>query len=260
MQAHTLIRITVFPIKSLPGIELEEAVVTPGGTLLHDREFGICDDKGAFINGKRTAAVHSINATFDKEIRSVTLSARRSRATTFDLADSTALESWFLAHFDERVHLIRNSKTGFPDDTAARGPTIVGQSSLETVATWFDGMTPGNVRGRFRANLEFGGGAPFWEDILFGKPGEKVSFKVGDVEFRGINPCQRCVVPSRDPFTGETIATFQKTFSENRKKWLPKWVEASQFNHHYRFCVNTQIPISEAGKRLRVGDRLELAA
>lgn len=258
MEPFTLIRIAVFPIKALPGVELEEAVVSPGGTLFHDREFGICDDKGDFINGKRTPAVHSIKATFDKEISKVSLSVGRGPETTFNLTDSTGLESWFSRYFEEKVHLIRNSQTGFPDDSAAWGPTVVGQSSLKTIATWFEGMTLGNLRGRFRANLEFGGGIPFWEDRLFGKPGEKVAFKVGDITFHGINPCQRCVVPSRDPFTGEATPGFQRTFAENRRKSLPKWADPSQFNHYYRICVNTQLLASEAGKRLAVGDFLEL--
>lgn len=76
------------------------------------------------------------------------------------------------------------------------------------------------------------------------------------MRFLAHNPCQRCIVPSRDPDTGEVIQGFQKTFAELRKSQLPEWADVRRFNHFYRFAVNTSIPPTEAGKRLRVGDAL----
>jgi MOSC domain-containing protein len=45
---------------------------------------------------------------------------------------------------------------------------------------------------------------------------------------------------------------------ETRKQMLPEWTDAKRFNHYYRFAVNTSIPVSEAGKKLRVGDWVSL--
>ncbi len=48
----TLARITIFPIKSLDGMELQSAKISEGGCLLHDREFAITDNAGNPIIGK----------------------------------------------------------------------------------------------------------------------------------------------------------------------------------------------------------------
>jgi uncharacterized protein YcbX len=118
-------------------------------------------------------------------------------------------------------------------------------------------LTLENARRRFRSNLELGSLEPFWEDRLFGAPNELLPFRIGDASFLGHNPGQRCVVPSRDPESGiQSWQGFQKIFMALRKKHLPSWANLDRFNHFYRFAVNTSIPSSEAGKILRVGDRV----
>jgi len=77
---------------------------------------------------------------------------------------------------------------------------------------------------------------------------------MGDVTILGVNPCQRCAVPSRDPSSGSVTPEFQRVFSEKRAAKLPPWATQSRFNHYYRLAVNTRIPVSQAGKLLRVGD------
>jgi uncharacterized protein YcbX len=118
-------------------------------------------------------------------------------------------------------------------------------------------LTLESLRRRFRTNLELTGDAPFCEDRLFGAPGELKPFQIGAVKFFGHNPCQRCVVPTRDPDSGRAVTDFQKKFMELRKKFLPEWANAQRFNHFYRFAVNTSIPPTETGKSLRVGDAVE---
>ena len=74
---------------------------------------------------------------------------------------------------------------------------------------------------------------------LTGLPRRTIS---GAATLAGINPCQRCPVPPRDPDTGEILAGFQKRFSDRRRETLPAWAEASRFDHFYRFTVNTVAP------------------
>jgi len=69
-------------------------------------------------------------------------------------------------------------------------------------------MTTDQTRARFRANLEVDGVPPFWEDQLYGQRGTTVRFSIGDFLFDGVNPCQRCVVPARDPITGQDNQDF----------------------------------------------------
>jgi hypothetical protein len=78
----------------------------------------------------------------------------------------------------------------------------------------------------------------------------------GGVDVQAINPCARCVVPSRDARTGEAIAGFQKRFAELRQRHLPAGTSTGPFNHYYRFTVNTRIAATEAGKVSRLGDAI----
>jgi uncharacterized protein len=119
-------------------------------------------------------------------------------------------------------------------------------------------MDVASARRRFRSNLEIGDVASFWEDHLFGAPGELKPFRIGPVQFLGHNPCQRCVVPTRDPDRSESIPNFQKSFMELRRKHLPAWSNPDRFNHYYRFAINTSVPSSETGKLLRVGDAISI--
>ena len=85
-----------------------------------------------------------------------------------------------------------------------------------------------------------------------------VPFRIGGVTIHGVNPCQRCVVPPRDPETGEAIPDFSPIFRTKREETLPAWAARSRFNHFYRLAVNTRVPESEVGKVLRVGDEVRL--
>jgi len=143
--------------------------------------------------------------------------------------------------------------TGFPDDTVSPGPTIVSQASLEAVARWF-GLKHEQVRRRFRANIEVTGLAAFGEDRWYG-----ATVRVGAVEVTVVNPCARCVVPSRDASTGEEEPGFQRRFAELRKQHLPPWAPERYFDHYYRFAVNTRIAAEYGGKFIRLGDEVAAA-
>jgi uncharacterized protein YcbX len=252
-------RILVHPIKSLDGVEVASARVTPGGSLEHDRAYAILDAEGKFVNGKRHARVHALRSVFSDDLAEVTFeSAGESARRTFALAEPTACEQWLGDFFGFAVTLAANRESGFPDDDSAPGPTVVSEASLEEVTRWFPGMSVSEVRKRFRSNIELSGTEVFGEDRLFGPPGEMKPFHLGEVQVLGSNPCQRCAVPTRDPESGEVTPGFQKQFSEKRAASLPPWANATRFNHFYRFAVNTRIPASETGKWIRTGDPLRL--
>ncbi|GET36539.1 MOSC domain-containing protein [Microseira wollei] len=250
--------ILIYPIKSLDGVGVNRARILAGGALERDREFAILDAQGRFVNGKRNAKVHLLRSFWDETGKTVTLQIEgKQEKRVFDLAENrTELAAWFSDYFGFSVQLARNSLTGFPDDTIASGPTIISTATLEEVASWFPGITVAEMRQRLRANIEISGVPPFWEDRLFADDGEIVQFKIGEVLFEGINPCQRCIVPTRNSRTGESSPNFQKLFSQKREETLPSWVNLSRFNHFYRLSVNTKIPTSEAGKMVQVGDEI----
>ncbi len=254
-----LSKIFVYPIKSLDGVAVTKATVLKSGALQHDREFAIVDQQGKFVNGKRYPKIHAIRSLFDFEAKTVSLQIEaKGQIQTFHLDNDRAnLEAWLSDYFSLSVTLQQNSITGFPDDTKASGPTVISTGSLETVASWFPGCSSHEIGQRLRTNLEIANVPPFWEDRLFTQTGNVVDFQIGDVHFQGINPCQRCIVPTRHPLTGKVYPDFQKIFIQKRQETLPAWVISSQFNHFYRLSVNTCISESEAGKILQVGNAVK---
>lgn len=258
-----LARILIYPIKSLDAVEVTEAQLLPGGALKHDREFALFDEQGRFVNGKHTAKVHNLRSTCNLAARTVTLQIQDSDrpAEIFHLDDDrTALATWFSNYFGYPVTLQQNLHMGFPDDTDASGPTVVSTATLESVASWFPDLEVEDIRQRFRTNLEIAEAPAFWEDLLFGEPDQPVPFQIGTVELLGNNPCQRCVVPTRNQLTGQSYANFQKSFTAQRQATLPDQAALSRFNHFYKLTLNTKVPASETGKTLRVGDAVSVLA
>ena len=49
------------------------------------------------------------------------------------------------------------------------------------------------------------------------RPAPSVPFQIGDVHWLGVNPCQRCVVPTRDSTSGELTAGFQKVVRQRAR-------------------------------------------
>jgi len=252
--------ITVYPIKSLPGHALEKAEVLRSSALKHDRRLALVDDTGAIVNAKRTADIHRIEAEYIDDVQSVRLRRRGDSSwQTFDLAtEQSQLASYCGELLNMRLRLIEDRVAGLPDDSTLPGPTVVARSSLAAVAEWFN-LKIEDVRARFRANLEIDDVEPFWEDRLLSVDDRGLPFRMGDVEFAGVNPCARCVVPTRDPHSGNIRSGFAKEFAERRAATLPSWAVRERFDHFYRLSVNTRLAPSSSGGMIRLGDAIELA-
>ena len=258
-----LARIQLHPIKSLDPIEVREARIGSNGGLEHDRAWALYAQDGKWVNGKRTAAMHLIRASYAPDLSGVTLAVpgdrRKIPTMTFAFpGDTEQAGFWFSEYFEQPVS-VRYSADGFPDDSLASGPTIVSTGSLQAVNQWFPAIPVDQVRLRFRATLEIDGVPAFWEDQLFG-PDENyaVRFKIGEVHFEGSNPCARCPVPPRNPRTGEVNPEFTRKFTEMRRSTIPAWAPEARFDHYYRLSTNTRVASTESGKTLRVGDELTL--
>lgn len=249
--------IDIYPIKSLDGIAIPQATILKSGALKHDREFAIFDQKGQFVNGKRHAQVHLLRSSFDITTRTVCFQVQDTEQKYEFHVDGSGSAAWLTNFFGFPVQLLQNSLIGFPDDTNAPEPTVISTATLEAIATWFPGLNLDQMRIRLRTNLEIGGVPAFWEDQLFTEAEAVVQFQVGDVLFEGVNPCQRCVVPTRNPFTAAAYPNFQKIFVAKHRESLPSWA-ASRFNHFFKLAVNTRVPASEASKTIQVGDSIKI--
>lgn len=248
-----LAKILIYPFKSFDGLYVDEARVLPSGALEHDRQFSLVDAQGKWINGKRTPRMHLLRSVTNIASRQISLEFEGEKRAFHIDRDRAALEEWLSGFFGLTVRIEENAAAGFPDDTAAPGPTIISIGTLDAVATWYDGLTRDDVRRRFRANLEIDGVEPFWEDRLYSEEGSAVRFQIGDVLLEGTNPCQRCVVPTRSPETGERLDGFAALFEERRYETLPYWATRSRFDHFYRLAVNTH-PVPGQTGTIRVGD------
>lgn len=255
----TLARIHIYPVKSLDGVSVDQAVLLPSGALEHDRRYALRDSEGNFINGKSTPALHALRCQFDLAERRLTVRIEgREETHTFDLnADAPAFSAWMSDYLQQDVKFVENDSAGFPDDTDSPGPTLTSNATLAEVAGWFAGLSTDDTRARFRANLEIDGVEPFWEDRLVAAGTGLVRFRVGEAILRGTNPCQRCVVPSRDARSGVVTSRFAKIFAERRQQTLPPWAAADRFDHYYRLSSNTRREGSDCCT-LRVGDEVQI--
>lgn len=258
-----LARITLFPIKSFDGLDRDRATILPSGTLDFDRRWAIFDANDRYINGKNRPEILRIRSSLSPAIDRITIQTPTEPDRSFSLQqDQPALNDWLSTYLNQPVHLRTDLNTGFPDDLASPGPTIVSTATLETIASWFPELTLDEIRRRFRTNLEIDGVPPFWEDQLFAAdPTQAIPFCIGPLHLQGINPCQRCPVPTRDTHTGEKTDRFQQTFIEKRRETLPNWAARSRFNHYYKLTVNTRLAEAIGADdrvEIGVGDRVEM--
>lgn len=271
-----LAKILIYPIKSLDGVEVTTAQILASGALQGDREFAIVKDRsasiatpsGQIVNGKRYPQIHRIRADYDLSNRIVQLGVEGNpQRSAFHLdCDRKALSEWLSDYFQFPVQLLQNTATGYPDDLDSPGPTLVSTATLEAVTSWFTqaatpekpSMTLEELRRRLRTNLEISGVPAFWEDQLFGDSNEQIPFQIGNVTWLGINPCQRCIVPTRNTRTGEPDPHFKAQFIHNRQHSLPNWVNSSRFNHFYRLCINTCLQEKTSVSSLQINDPITL--
>jgi uncharacterized protein YcbX len=255
-----LAKVIIYPIKSLDGVEVTQARVLSSGALECDRELAIVNEQGQFVNGKRYPKIHLLRSKFDISNRTISLQIpNQDLQRVFHLDDERQeLAATLSDFFGFPVKLVQNTDMGFPDDTDSPGPTVISTATLAEVASWYTGVSVEQMRRRIRANIEITDVAAFWEDQLFAELDKLISFEIGDVLFFGVNPCQRCIVPTRNPDSAAAYPNFQKIFIKQRQATLPNWANSSRFNHFYRLGVNTRLPISEAGKILKISEKLTL--
>jgi hypothetical protein len=248
--------ITVYPVKGLDGVRREEARVLPGGTLAGDREFALFDEDGEVINGKRTDRVHDLETSYDPETAELTVETPGGERRRFDLdAERDPAAAWFGEFFGESLTLARDESLGFVD-RREMGPSVISTATLREVASWYDGMTVDGARRRLRANVEVGGVPAFWEDRFVGAGAP--SFVAGGVRFDGVTPCGRCVVPERDPETGEPTPEFRERFLARREETFPAWADRDAFDHLYTLMIIASVPDADRGETVAVGDPVRI--
>ena len=248
--------IRVYPVKGLDGISLDRAEITEGGTLTYDREFALFKDEEV-INARDSEKFHRLSTTFEPESRELHVGTPDNSELSFGLRDEAEQEraqQWFSEYFEMDLTLRRNTDLGYVD-RRRMGPSVISTATLETVASWFEDLSVEGARRRLRANVEISGVEPFWEDRFVGE--DAPAFEAGAVRFEGVTPCARCVVPQRNPDTGEPLERFRNAFIENRRESFPEFADESAFDHFYTLMIISRIPEGDRTETIAVGDTVE---
>ena len=217
-----LTRITVYPLKSGAGIDLDASHIEPCG-LRDDRRWMAVDSDGVCVTAReRPQLVRMLARVTDTGLRlemddrepfTVQYPDAGSRTarvwiwgqacSALDAGDTAA--SWMSDAIDKPVRLVamddRFKRRPDPDCTLPNDevsfadcyPVLaIGRSSLDDLNT----RTPASTSmRRFRPNFVIGGGAPYAEDAWR-------RIRIGSVEFEGVENCARCELPTVDPETG----------------------------------------------------------
>jgi uncharacterized protein len=207
----------IYPVKSMGGVAVDKAKVTDRG-FEHDRRWMLAGENNLFISQRECPELALMNVKIQETGLHVTyLPSSTSilipfKPQTSEFAEviiwddtctgqfvSAEIDNWFRAMLGIRCRLVympddtrritdqrytsKNSITSFSD---AYPFLVIGQASLDDLNSRLDEQVPMN---RFRPNIVFTGGEPFYEDLMH-------TLTIGDVQFHGVKLCARCPIPT----------------------------------------------------------------
>lgn len=251
-----------YPVKSLKGIRLDAARVTPRG-LAHDRRFMVVDPDGTFLTQREFPALATVWTEIgdgqlrlsapDRDEVAVPLEPEEGEPLEVEvwnsvcraIAPSAAADRWLsdalgrpcrLAYMPEATRRESNVRhagpgrlVGFADGYAH---LVVSEASLAALNARLAQPVPMD---RFRPNIVLAGAAAFEED------GWR-DFAAGTARLRMAKPCGRCQVTTTDQATGEVTGP-------EPLATLGAWRPSEEFGA--RFGMNA-VTITEG--EVRVGD------
>ena len=222
----------VYPVKSLGGISVQSAGVEGRG-FHFDRRFMLVDHGGQMITQREenglarvTTAIDGDTLILGGEVRVPLvpdpISGKGLRVTVWSdvvRAQPVDDEGYFSSLLSRSVRLVympterrrrvdgRYATKGHIVSFADGFPfVLVGRGSMDKLADELGAAL--DVR-RFRPNIVVAGMPAYGEDALG-------TFQLGDVAFRRVKPCSRCVIVDLDPDTGQSGGRVLKTLGKTR--------------------------------------------
>jgi uncharacterized protein YcbX len=230
--------IYLYPIKSLGGISVSQALVEEKG-FRYDRRWMLVDKKGDFVTQRQHPQLALLQVALSETQLEVFSKRDPSQRIAFDLdlasnqelqvsvwgdqvlarVVSVEVSRWFSDFLQMELDLVvmpESSQRKMDPRYAVQGESVsfadgmpyvmIGQSSLDELNQRLE--EPVSMD-RFRPNLVFSGGQAFEEDQF-------TRIKVGEVDFQVVKPCARCVLITVNQQTGEkgkeplaTLATYR---------------------------------------------------
>ncbi len=262
----TISEINIYPVKSLRGISVNSAKVTDRG-FQHDRRWMLIDNFGNFMTQREYPQMAFINVEIWEDSLKVyhrernisplyiPLKLKKSKTVSVPIWDDTCdalivgkeFDLWFSKALevectlvyqpDETKRLVDNKyePSNKPVSFADGYPfLIIGQASLDDLNSRLEIKLPMN---RFRPNLVFTGGEANQEDKM-------KKFKIGNITFYGVKPCERCVITTTNQETAERLHEPLKTLATYRK-----------FENKVLFGMNLT---HDGNGIVNVGDKIEI--
>jgi uncharacterized protein YcbX len=238
--------IYLYPIKSLGGISVRQALVEEKG-FRYDRRWMLVDKKGDFVTQRQHPQLALLQVALSETQLEVFSKEDPSQRIAFDLdlvseqelqvsiwgdqvlarVVSAELSLWFSGFLQMELDLVvmpESSNRKMDPRYAVQGESVsfadgmpyvmIGQASLDELNQRLE--VPVSMD-RFRPNLVFSGGQAFEED-------EFTRIKVGEVDFQVVKPCARCVMITVDQEKGtkgkEPLATLATYRSQGSKVYF----------------------------------------
>ncbi len=239
--SHTLSEIWVYPIKSLGGIALQEALPQTRG-LQYDRRWMLVDDTGRFVSQREIPQMALLGMAIKPPFLRVFWKDRSAEKVLIPLEIKPLafpklqveiwddqcpahvlpdeINQWFSDQLGQNLRLVYMPDTTHRWADGRYAPPgqyvsfadgfpylIIGQASLDELNRRLAQPLPMN---RFRPNFVFTGGQPFEEDSWS-------QFSINHIPFQGVKPCARCIIPTTDQDTATRVAEPLKTMATFRK-------------------------------------------
>jgi len=257
---YVLSEIWIYPVKSLGGISCSVAEVKQKG-LHNDRRWMLVDDQGRFMTQRKMPRMTLFKTFMVGDLVEIRYEGDSMSLPQVSEGPAVRCQVWSdeveVVEANPEYHAWFSKRLGFscrlvffPEGQTRRtNPVyaesevsladgypilIIGQSSLDDLNQRLSEPVKMN---RFRPNLVFTGGMPYEEDSWN-------HFRIGSSSFAGVKPCDRCVLTTVNPETGETGREPLLTLSRYRIQ-----------NEKIYFGQNV-VPI-ELGK-INVGDEISL--
>ncbi|MBB5637890.1 hypothetical protein HDE68_003815 [Pedobacter cryoconitis] len=266
MSKFFLSELHIYPIKSLAGISLTESLIEEKG-LKYDRRWMLIDNEGTFISQRKYPGLALLQISLGEEEMTITHKNNPLQTISFSYGTNTgqhiavsvwgtactgievsiAVSKWFSEFLktDARLVQMPESERRLVDPRYATNNEIVSfadgypcliisQASLDGLNDRLNDRVPMD---RFRPNFVFTGGEPHIEDNFD-------TFSIGDLSFKAVKPCSRCVMITVDQQKATKSAEPLKTLAGYRT-----------INKKIMFGQNL---VHKGSGTIRVGDQLEV--
>lgn len=258
MSEITVSNLTVYPVKSLRGIEVESFKLTKTGPEF-DRQWMVVNQQGHFLTQRRLAKMCLINTRIDDNTliigqqglgevavprgggEAIAATVWQDQVAAQDCGDEVAL--WLENALGRRCRMVfippgaerrvanSNHTIGFADGYPL---LLANDQSLVQFNTHLSKPIEMN---RFRPNITVSGADAWAED-------QWQNINIGQQAFRVVSPCTRCVIPSINPQTGEKQHEVLQALNQFRR-----------FGTQTRFGQNVTY---EKYRRVQRGDHVEV--